>query len=164
MENNGALGNNSATGIPAKGKAGKGGGKGKRVTIEDVPDDDEENFEHLPSDSKHIMEPKPVVPTAMFEQILDYEEEVTSIPPKATDWDKVMEDKAARTKHVRWTPSVVGGSPVSVVVPDDDKDLPRWPNGRDRKGKGKMVDSGDDLSRFAKEALVGLKQMGGKAR
>lgn len=167
----------SATGILKKGKVGKSGavqgGKGKRVTIEDVSDDEEEDcFEHLPSDSKYIMEPKPVVPPAMFEQILDYDEDSSFAPsivktPTNANWDKVMEDKAVRAKHVRWTPSVVGGSPVSTVVPDEVVDKPKWTNSRekvvmDKKGKGRMTESGDDLSRFAMEALVGLKKMGGK--
>ncbi|KAL0068992.1 hypothetical protein AAF712_003985 [Marasmius tenuissimus] len=53
----------------------KSSGKAKKVTIEEVKDEEEEEeskFEHLPSDSGHIMEPKPVVAQAMFSPIIDF--------------------------------------------------------------------------------------------
>ncbi|KAK1229600.1 hypothetical protein PQX77_007331 [Marasmius sp. AFHP31] len=53
----------------------KSSGKAKKVTIEEVKDEEEEEegkFEHLPSDSSHIMEPKPVVAQAMFSPIFDF--------------------------------------------------------------------------------------------
>ncbi|KAJ6571638.1 hypothetical protein B0H19DRAFT_1130563 [Mycena capillaripes] len=114
----------------AKGKQGKP----KRVTIEEVSDEeDADTQERLPVDSKFIFEPKPSVPTTMFSHIIDF----SSTPPPATPSTIEPDDisrpgnpralskesdgsggfltgdgKLAKEKHVRWTPSTVGsGSP-----------------------------------------------------
>ncbi|KAL0565574.1 hypothetical protein V5O48_016450 [Marasmius crinis-equi] len=58
--------------------ASKSSGKVKKVTIEEVKDDEEaeENeHEHLPSDSRYIMEPKPVVAQSAYSHIIEFDEE-----------------------------------------------------------------------------------------
>lgn len=63
-----------------KGKNKKG--KGKRVSVEEVPDDEPENRGGcLPADSRYILEsktilePKPSVPPTMFESIIGYDDD-----------------------------------------------------------------------------------------
>ncbi|KAF8189781.1 hypothetical protein K438DRAFT_1763427 [Mycena galopus ATCC 62051] len=63
--------------ITKKGK-GKQAAKPKRVTVEEVSDEeDADTLERLPVDSKYIFEPKPSVPPTMFSQIIDF----TPTPP-----------------------------------------------------------------------------------
>ncbi|KAK7455081.1 hypothetical protein VKT23_010952 [Stygiomarasmius scandens] len=50
----------------------------KKVTIEEIDDEEGAEVEHLPTNSRYIMEPvqpKPVVPPAMFTQIFEYDGE-----------------------------------------------------------------------------------------
>ncbi|KAJ7163477.1 hypothetical protein C8R43DRAFT_283339 [Mycena crocata] len=113
--------------ILKKSKAGKQG-KAKRVTIEEVSDEeDADSLERLPVDSKVIFEPKPSVPPTTFSHILDFTP--TSPPPSAPvstmpsrssnlpagskgnveSSDFLTADgKMAKEKHVRWTPSTAG--------------------------------------------------------
>ncbi|KAF8157091.1 hypothetical protein B0H34DRAFT_486251 [Crassisporium funariophilum] len=64
----------------AKKTRAKKNGKGKRVTIEDVPDEESDNVDVLPIDSKTIfeekviLEPKPSVAPGLFHSIIDYED------------------------------------------------------------------------------------------
>lgn len=169
--------------------------KPKRVTIEDVADEEEDvrALAPLPPDSRYIiMEPKPMVPQAMFEQILEYTDEDPEFAapyPAHSDsgsrdaaayvpkWDAPMGDELyGKSKHVRWTPSVHGGSPVSTLSNDKEAELTPWqrmngglrgaaaskPTKVEKKGKGREVDSREDLSRYALDPLEGLKQTGKK--
>ncbi|KAJ7151226.1 hypothetical protein C8R46DRAFT_1358112 [Mycena filopes] len=82
---------------------GKGKGKGKRVTIEEVSDEEEaDELERLPVDSKVIFEPKPSVPQTMFSSIIDFAPQPRSA--------LASDDGRGEAKHVRWTPSTVGGA------------------------------------------------------
>ncbi|KAF8189310.1 hypothetical protein BJ912DRAFT_967100, partial [Pholiota molesta] len=73
-----------------KGRAKKGA-KGKKVTIEDVPDEEVDNRgEVLPVDSRLIfddaqviLEPKPSVPPALFDSIISYTDEEDNKPAQA---------------------------------------------------------------------------------
>ncbi|KAJ7579045.1 hypothetical protein C8J56DRAFT_834759 [Mycena floridula] len=125
-------------GILKKGKASVKG-KGKRVTVEEIPDEESVPFERLPSNSAYIMEPRPVMAPAMFDDIFNYDESYAA--KMVPGWEELMAEK---TKHVRWTPSVTGGSDTSSIT--------QWPAPASRKGKAKTVEN-DDLSRFAQEAM-----------
>ncbi|KAJ6608297.1 hypothetical protein B0H10DRAFT_2068341 [Mycena sp. CBHHK59/15] len=123
--------------------------KSKRVTIEEVSDEEDaemSTFERLPVDSRFIFEPKPSVPPAMFSQIIDFSAEAAMpptpaprvpLPPTTTTATHLSEnppaisrggfagndEKAAKDKHVRWTPSALGGadpSPRSSLVESDE--------------------------------------------
>ncbi|THV03932.1 hypothetical protein K435DRAFT_851319 [Dendrothele bispora CBS 962.96] len=65
------------------------GAKPKKVTIEEIEDDDVvEEVDHLPTDSRYIMEPvqpKPVVPPAMFSQIFEYDGEKEQVKKNARE-------------------------------------------------------------------------------
>ncbi|KAJ7637256.1 hypothetical protein DFH06DRAFT_1219235 [Mycena polygramma] len=120
-------------GPPSIMKKGKGKAKAKRVTIEEISDEeDADTQERLPIDSKIIFEPKPSVPPAVFSQIIDF----APTPPPAASATIPLDEpsrpgnprvaskesdgqggfltgdgKLAKDKHVRWTPSTVGSGP-----------------------------------------------------
>lgn len=130
------------SGILRKAKAKQG--KSKRVTIEEVSDEeDADTQERLPVDSKVIFEPKPSVPPTMFSHIIDF----APTPPPATP-STIQSDgpsragnppalakesgggfltgdgKLAKEKHVRWTPSTLGNggglAPRSSLVENEE--------------------------------------------
>ncbi|KAJ7028003.1 hypothetical protein C8F04DRAFT_1120727 [Mycena alexandri] len=104
---------------------GKGKGKSKRVTIEEVSDEeDADALERLPIDSKVIFEPKPSVPPTMFSSIIDFAPQppppaapasvsssgsTSGKHPRSNDGLLTDDGNMAKAKHVRWTPSTVGG-------------------------------------------------------
>ncbi|KAI3621631.1 hypothetical protein WG66_009453 [Moniliophthora roreri] len=70
--------------------------KGKKVTIEEIKDEQEEKeekTEHLPTDSRYIMEPKPVVASGMFNSIFDYEGELEKTKAKEKESAKKAKGK-----------------------------------------------------------------------
>ncbi|KAJ6484404.1 hypothetical protein C8R47DRAFT_1131286 [Mycena vitilis] len=130
-------------GPPSIMKKGKGKAKAKRVTIEEISDEeDADTQERLPVDSKIIFEPKPSVPPAVFSQIIDFAPTPSPAAPAAIQLDEPSrpgntrvaskesdgqsgflagDGKFAKDKHVRWTPSTVGsGPPQSSLVENVD--------------------------------------------
>ncbi|KAK7046575.1 hypothetical protein R3P38DRAFT_2507315 [Favolaschia claudopus] len=117
---------------PSKGKQVKA----KRVTVEEVSDEEEnaDTMETLPIDSRYIFEPKPSVPTTMFSPIIDFEPTPPSAAPSTTS---IQSDKSSKSggpralssesdgpgkaasatsdgklgkdKHARWTPGTSSG-------------------------------------------------------
>ncbi|KAF7350359.1 hypothetical protein MVEN_01340600 [Mycena venus] len=113
----------------------KGKGKAKRVTIEEVSDDEEgATLERLPVDSKYIFEPKPSVPPTMFSHIIDFEPTPPPASPATTARSsdgasaragQEGDGKAAKDKHVRWTPSSGSGTgnPTSRASREENDEL-----------------------------------------
>ncbi|KAF8962273.1 hypothetical protein BDZ97DRAFT_1825308 [Flammula alnicola] len=102
-----------------KGRAKKNG-KGKRATVEEVPDDEGDNRgEILPVDSrflledsdsnsnKVILEPKPSVPPALYDSIISY-----------TDEEEDGEDGAGSSAYAH-TPSTAPSSPPDIFGGDE---------------------------------------------
>ena len=96
---------------------GKKGAKGKKVMIEDVPDEETDSRgEVLPVDSRHIfddaesnviLEPKPSVPPGTYDSIISYTDEENERKPTkpnaaANSWpDDAWTDAAAATKETK---------------------------------------------------------------
>lgn len=124
------------TNTAKKGKGKKNAKEKQVVTIEEVSDEEgsaglKDWAEKLPSDSKVILEPKPSVPSTMFTNIFQYdeqeeqEEEVPAwfaaaakqVQQGTAQWEKALAGGNLNAKHVRWTPSVVGGeSPATQAL------------------------------------------------
>jgi len=121
-----------AEGKPAKAKL-------KRVTIEEVPDEEDDgpfHFETFPPDSRvilDIVEPIPSVPSTTFSSILEFDDDKGRprpnnffIPPdrqgSEQQWDS-LESSDVKDKHVRWKPSVISNrtpSPGASFFPGDE--------------------------------------------
>ncbi len=95
---------------------GKKGAKGKKVMIEDVPDEETDNRgEVLPVDSRHIfddaepsviLEPKPSVPPGTYDSIISYTDEenerkATKSNAAANSWPDDAWTDAAATKETK---------------------------------------------------------------
>ncbi len=114
---------------------GKKGAKGKKVMIEDVPDEETDNRgEVLPVDSRHIfddaepsviLEPKPSVPPGTYDSIISYTDEenerkaaksnaaANSWPDDAwTDAAATKETKESTVKHEKTAATGGGGGGV----------------------------------------------------
>ncbi|KAJ7487842.1 hypothetical protein FB451DRAFT_983394, partial [Mycena latifolia] len=97
----------------------KAKGKGKRVTIEEVSDEEDAEalaMERLPVDSKVIFEPKPSAPAGRFSQIFDFTPDALDVA-EGKGGNLSSEGKSAKEKHVRWTPSALGNAPRSSEEP-----------------------------------------------
>ncbi|KAF7349345.1 hypothetical protein MSAN_01724100 [Mycena sanguinolenta] len=114
--------------LPSATKKSKGKqAKSKRVTVEEVSDEeDADNLDQLPVDYKHILEPKPSVPSAVFSHIIDFEPTPSPAPPFTIQSDASSRATSAlpneinesltddgKEKHARWTPSAGNGAPTS---------------------------------------------------
>lgn len=146
-----------AVSAAAKKANGKKGAKGKKVLIEEVPDDETDNRgETLPVDSRHIfdeaepgviLEPKPSVPPGTYDSIISYTDEESerkpaqpgagTAPAPDEDWMTVAakELKEAAAKKAATTGSEgAWGSNVSktapaatVVLPPEEVKAPQEP-------------------------------------
>ncbi|EEB97445.1 hypothetical protein MPER_03236 [Moniliophthora perniciosa FA553] len=130
----------SKTAAPKKSSSGKG----KKVTIEEIVDEQEEReekVEHLPTDSRYIMEPKPVVASGMFNSIFDYEElEKTKTKEREREGAKKVKGKESvpltSVSHVQsnqmWVPppssQLQQQAPVQKTVqfPQEEERHVRW--------------------------------------
>ncbi|KAF5363059.1 hypothetical protein D9758_012664 [Tetrapyrgos nigripes] len=106
----------------------------KKVTIEEVADDDEAtegvSGDHLPTDSRYIMEPmqpKPIVPSAMFTQIFEYDaEKEREVKVQKEKEVKEMEKKVKEVKVKQTTGSGSGpGRDTNIRAPA--LDVPKVP-------------------------------------
>ncbi|KAJ6493003.1 hypothetical protein C8R45DRAFT_927800 [Mycena sanguinolenta] len=152
--------------LPGATKKSKGKqGKSKRVTVEEVSDEeDADTLERLPVDYKYIFEPKPSVPSAVFSHIIDFE----PTPPPASPSMTIQSDASSRAsnalskesngpltgdgkeKHARWTPSAGNGAPTSRSSVVDSVTSPGGPKKGSRTRASSLLQSGTTVGRKGK--------------
>ncbi|KAF9254599.1 hypothetical protein L218DRAFT_461377 [Marasmius fiardii PR-910] len=129
----------------SSGKAPSKSSKVKRVTIEDVKDEQEEaeeTYEHLPTDSRYIMEPKPVVAQGMFSQIIQFNEEEAPQAKKTKVKTAPVVAQPTQSQQIRKQESASGSSSSSSSSAAPQKSNQIWipPQSSMAEAKAKSAD------------------------